>query len=172
MLVIGTSFDCRTRGETKNENEEEEKQTGLVESPRQSNLLPPASIRGATNCWSPCLLLSCLRWNKFGDAKIDTKATMNTNGNVIEKLSGSTVYQDYERAFSEATGLPVALRPIESWQLPHRGKRTENAFCAMMSSKSRSCAACLQTQQKLAERARDCAQSVTCAHGMTDTAVP
>lgn len=97
---------------------------------------------------------------------------MNTNGNVIEKLTGSTVYQDYERAFSEATGLPVALRPVESWQLPHRGKRTENSFCAMMSAKSRSCAACLQTQQKLAEKARDCAQSVTCAHGLTDTAVP
>jgi AraC-like DNA-binding protein/ligand-binding sensor protein len=97
---------------------------------------------------------------------------MNTNGNVIEKLTGSTVYQDYERAFSEATGLPVALRPVESWQLPHRGKRIENQFCAMMSSKSRSCAACLQTQQKLAERAQDCAQSVTCVHGLTDTAVP
>jgi Response regulator containing CheY-like receiver domain and AraC-type DNA-binding domain len=97
---------------------------------------------------------------------------MNVNGNVIEKLTGSAVYQDYERAFSEATGLPVALRPVESWQLPHRGKRTENAFCGLMATKSRSCAACLQTQQKLAERARESAQSVTCAHGMTDTAVP
>ena len=30
--------------------------------------------------------------------------------NVIGTLSTSKIYQDYERAFSEATGLPVALR--------------------------------------------------------------
>jgi AraC-like DNA-binding protein len=82
------------------------------------------------------------------------------------------MYQDYERAFSEATGLPVALRPVESWQLPHHGKRSENPFCGLMANKSRACAACLQTQQKLAERAREQAQSVVCEHGLTDTAVP
>src|SRR5215510_7472068 len=102
---------------------------------------------------------------------------MNANGNgngngMLEKLSGSTLYQDYERAFTETTGLPVTLRPIESWQMVHHGKRGENRFCSFMAGKSRSCAACLQNQQRLADRARDCAQSITCAHGMTDTAVP
>jgi AraC-like DNA-binding protein len=94
------------------------------------------------------------------------------NGNVIEKLAGSKIYQDYERAFSETTGLPVTLRPVESWQLPHHGKRSENRFCAFMAQKSRSCAACLQVQQQLAEKAREEAQSVTCLHGLCDTAVP
>jgi AraC-like DNA-binding protein len=97
---------------------------------------------------------------------------MNTNENVLEKLAESTVYQDYEKAFSDATGLPVALRPVESWQLPLRGKRNENPFCCLMAQKSRSCAGCLQIQQKLAEGAREEAQSITCPHGMTDTAVP
>ena len=97
---------------------------------------------------------------------------MNTNGNMLEKLTGSTVYQDYEKAFGETTGLPITLHPVESWQLPHRGKRNENPFCCLMAEKSRSCAACLQTQQKLAECAREEAQSVVCPHGMTDTAVP
>jgi AraC-like DNA-binding protein len=97
---------------------------------------------------------------------------MNANGNVVEKLTSSRIYQDYERAFSETTGMPITLRPVESWQLPHHGKRRENPFCALMSEKSRSCAACLQTQQKLAEKATDEAQSVTCLHGMCDTAVP
>jgi AraC-like DNA-binding protein/ligand-binding sensor protein len=97
---------------------------------------------------------------------------MNANNDVIEKLTGSAVYQDYERAFSDATGLPMSLRPVESWQLPLRGKRNENPFCCLMAQKSRSCAECLQTQQKLAEKAREEAHSVTCAHGMTDTAVP
>jgi len=98
---------------------------------------------------------------------------MNGNGNnVVDKLGSSKIYQDYERAFTEATGLPVTLRPVESWQLPHHGKRSENAFCALMAAKSRSCAACLQTQQQLAEAARNEPQTVTCMHGLCDTAVP
>ena len=97
---------------------------------------------------------------------------MNVNENVVEKLTESTIYQDYEKAFSEATGLPMSLRPVESWQLPLRGKRNENPFCCLMAGKSRSCAACLQTQQKLGEGARHEACSVTCPHGLTDTAVP
>jgi len=97
---------------------------------------------------------------------------MNANGNAIEKLTGSKIYQDYERAFSEATGLPITLRPVESWQLPHHGKRNENPFCCLMAQKSQSCAACLQVQQKLTERAQAEPQSVTCLHGLCDTAVP
>ena len=96
----------------------------------------------------------------------------NGNGNIVEKLTGSKIYQDYERAFSEATGLPVALRPVESWQLPHRGKRKENPFCALMAGTSRACAACLQVQQKLADSATHEPQTVTCSMGLCDTAVP
>jgi len=82
------------------------------------------------------------------------------------------MYQDYERAFSEATGLAVALRSVESWQLPHHGKKFENPFCDMMAQKSRACAACLQTQQQLSETATHEAKTVTCQAGLCDTAVP
>ena len=91
---------------------------------------------------------------------------------LIEALTGSKIYQDYERAFSEATGLPVALRSVDSWQLPHHNKRFENPFCAMLAQKSRSCAACLQTQQKLSETATREPQTVTCAVGLCDVAIP
>src|SRR5436190_12704599 len=97
---------------------------------------------------------------------------MQNENNLAEALCSSKIYQDYERAFSEATGLPVALRPVESWQLPHHGGRAENPFCAMMASRSRACAACLQVQQKLSETARYEAGSETCQVGMCDTAVP
>jgi AraC-like DNA-binding protein len=98
---------------------------------------------------------------------------MNNNGaDVIETLTHARIYQDYERAFSETTGLPVALRPVESWQLPHYGKRKENPFCARIADTSRSCAACLQVQQKLAETAKEEAQTVACPLGLCDTAVP
>jgi AraC-like DNA-binding protein len=102
-------------------------------------------------------------------------APSNGNGNdraLVEMLSKSKIYQDYERAFSEATALPVALRPVESWQLPFHGKRNENPFCEMMSRKSRACAACLQVQEKLYQRATHQPETVTCRHGMSDSAVP
>jgi AraC-like DNA-binding protein len=91
---------------------------------------------------------------------------------LIETLTGSKIYQDYERAFSEATGLPVALRSVESWQLPHHGQRFENPFCAMLAQKSRACAACLQVQQKLSESATHEPRTVTCPAGLCDTAIP
>jgi len=102
-----------------------------------------------------------------------TKAIdMNSENNLAETLANSEIYQDYERAFSETTRLPVALRPVESWQLPHHGRRKENPFCAFMAQKSRACAACLQTQQELHETATREPQTVTCQLGLCDTAVP
>lgn len=91
---------------------------------------------------------------------------------LIEALAESKVYQDYERAFSEATGLLVSLRPVESWRLAHHGKRNESPFCGMMSEKSRSCAACLQVQERLADAAVVGAHTLTCFAGLSDTAVP
>jgi AraC-like DNA-binding protein len=89
-----------------------------------------------------------------------------------QTLANSEIYAQYEQAFTEATGLPVAIRPVESWQMPMRGKRNENPFCAMMAGKSRACAACLQVQQQLSEGAADQPCTVTCLHGLADTAVP
>lgn len=96
----------------------------------------------------------------------------NANRALVEALSNSKIYQDYERAFSDATGLPVALRPVESWQLPHHGKRNENPFCQLLAQKSRACGACLQVQETLSERATSEPQTVTCPIGMCDTAIP
>ena len=91
---------------------------------------------------------------------------------LIEALTSSKIYQDYESAFSEATGLPVAFRSIDSWQLPFHGKRFENPFCAMLAQKSRSCAACLQAQQELSETATNEPKTITCAAGLCDAAIP
>ncbi len=96
----------------------------------------------------------------------------DNNHHLIDALASSQLYQDYERAFNEATGLPVSLRPVESWQLPHHGRRNESSFCALMAQKSRSCAACLQVQAKLSQTATHEAQTVKCPAGLCDTAVP
>jgi AraC-like DNA-binding protein/ligand-binding sensor protein len=97
---------------------------------------------------------------------------MRNDNNVIEAIRSSAIYQDYERAFNEATGLPLSLRPVESWQLPHHKERKENPFCAFLAERSKACAACLQVQQQLTEAAANEPASVTCAAGLCDTAVP
>lgn len=97
---------------------------------------------------------------------------MNANTQLLETLAASPTYKDYERAYTEATGLPVTLRPLETWQLPLHGRRAENPFCALMATKSRSCAACLQTQEKLCQVSRESAGSVTCRFGLSEVAVP
>jgi hypothetical protein len=69
--------------------------------------------------------------------KARANGSATNDRNLIEALTNSKVFQDYERAFTEATGLPVALRPVETWQLPHHGKRNEGPFCAIISETSR-----------------------------------
>jgi AraC-like DNA-binding protein/ligand-binding sensor protein len=96
----------------------------------------------------------------------------NTNRALVDALTNSRVYRDYERAFGDITGLPIALQPVETWQLPHHGKRNENEFCSMLSGKSRACAACLQVQEKLCSKAATEPASVVCPVGLCDTAVP
>jgi AraC-like DNA-binding protein len=61
---------------------------------------------------------------------------------------------------------------VESWQMPHHGKRNESPFCDLMAQKSRACAACLQVQERLAELAAKEAHTVACPAGLCDTAVP
>jgi AraC-like DNA-binding protein/ligand-binding sensor protein len=95
-----------------------------------------------------------------------------SNKRFIARLSESQIYQDYARAFSEATGLPLALRPVESWQLAQHNKKNENPFCALMSGQNRSCAACLEVQGKLSEDTGENSKTVTCFAGLRDSAVP
>jgi hypothetical protein len=55
--------------------------------------------------------------------------------NLVETLAESKIYRDYERAFIEATGLPVSLSPVESWQMAHRDKKSQNEFCNEMAAR-------------------------------------
>jgi AraC-like DNA-binding protein len=90
----------------------------------------------------------------------------------VEALTHSKVYQDYERAFTQATGLPITLRPVESWQLPLHGKRNEAPYCALMSQKSRACAACLQMQERMSQAAAHEPCIAVCPAGLCETTVP
>ena len=99
-------------------------------------------------------------------------ASGNGDLGLLEALISSKIFQDYERAFTEATGLPVALRPVESWQLPLHGKRNEGPFCAIMAERSRTCGSCLAVQDKLAGAATEEAATTVCPAGLSETIVP
>ena len=94
------------------------------------------------------------------------------NKRFIESLSRSQIYQDYERAFSKTTGLPLTLRPVEPWHMVHKGKKFENPFCVLMAESNKSCAACLEVQQKIAAGAGHAPRTVRCFAGLCDTGVP
>lgn len=91
---------------------------------------------------------------------------------VVEQLKRSEIYRDYEKAFRETTGLPLNLRAIESFDLPHAGDPKESPFCALMAQTNQSCAACLQLQRKVEEQAQLEPKTLKCFAGLCDSAVP
>jgi AraC-like DNA-binding protein len=91
---------------------------------------------------------------------------------VVAQLKRSQVFRDYEQAFRETTGLPINLRPVEAFDLPHHGDPKESPFCALMATSNHSCAACLQLQKKVEVEARLEPKTLKCFAGLCDSAVP
>jgi AraC-like DNA-binding protein/ligand-binding sensor protein len=97
---------------------------------------------------------------------------MNRAADLVQRISKSDIYKDYERAFSDATQLPMSLRPTEIWRLALEGKRYQNPFCALLAKSNRTCAACLQVQKEIQDTPGSGAKTATCFAGLCDTAVP
>jgi AraC-like DNA-binding protein len=91
---------------------------------------------------------------------------------IVAQLKRSQIFRDYEQAFRETTGLPIALRPTEAFDLPHRGDPKESPFCVLMGKTNHSCAACLQLQRRVEEEAQIEPKTLKCFAGMCDSAVP
>jgi AraC-like DNA-binding protein len=91
---------------------------------------------------------------------------------IVGQLARSEIYRDYERAFRDATGLPLNLRAMEAFDLPHQGEPNENPFCSLMAATNQSCAACLQLQRKVEESAGLEPKTLKCFAGLCDSAVP
>jgi AraC-like DNA-binding protein len=98
--------------------------------------------------------------------------TAQQSRTLVAQLKRSEIFRDYEKAFREATGLPLALRPIEAFDLPHHRDPKESPFCALMAQTNHTCSACLETQRKIAEEARLQPKTLKCFAGLCDSAVP
>ena len=103
------------------------------------------------------------------DAEADRS---NSNKQLIDMLRRSRLFRDYEGVFSKATGLALALRPLDYWQLEHQGKKNENPFCALLAERPATLAVCLQAHQDMIDHTGELPRTVTCPFGLTETAVP
>lgn len=91
---------------------------------------------------------------------------------LVDQLKRSQIYRDYEQAFRDTTGLPINLRALEAFDLPHHKDPNENPFCALMAKSNQSCSACLQLQKKVEEEAQLEPTTLKCFAGLCDSSVP
>lgn len=91
---------------------------------------------------------------------------------LIGTLSASRMYQDYARAFTRGTGLPLRLHAPELTRVFEFDRKEENPFCALMAKTNQSCAACYGLQQKLEAEAQLAPKTLKCFAGLCETAVP
>ena len=90
----------------------------------------------------------------------------------LEILSASQMYRDYERVFTQGTGLPLRLQEPEMLKLIRYTKQQENPFCALMAKSNESCAQCYTLQCKVEEEAQFQPKTLKCYAGLCETAVP
>jgi len=97
---------------------------------------------------------------------------VSSDRHVVSHLQQSAVFREYQAAFEATTQLPLILRQVGGFQSPMQGSKQMNPFCAIMASSSRSCAACLQLQQKVEESATAEPTTLECFAGLSESAVP
>lgn len=91
---------------------------------------------------------------------------------VVARLRTSQLFRDYQEAFETATGLPLVLRAIGSFDPPLRGSKQIASFCALMGGTSKSCAACLQLQGQMEADPNGDTKTVECFAGLSESMVP
>ncbi|MBS0662607.1 MAG: PocR ligand-binding domain-containing protein [Verrucomicrobia bacterium] len=91
---------------------------------------------------------------------------------LVASLKASQIFRDYTKAFSDTFSLPLALRAVNSLELPLHGKPHESPFCALLARTNKSCASCLELQARVEQEARLEPQTLKCFAGLCDSAVP
>src|SRR5213596_4425524 len=91
---------------------------------------------------------------------------------VMRHLSRSQIFKDYERAFSEAMGLPLNIRAHDSWSPAHHGKTDHDSFAAILARFNQARAACLRAQTDASQEPASTTRTVTWFAGLSESAVP
>lgn len=91
---------------------------------------------------------------------------------LVEKLSETTLFQEYQEAFKVATGLSLSIRPVRSDADRAGGGSERNPFCQLLDETKAGCTNC-ESMLAALEAAAACApKSLECFAGLCDSAVP
>ncbi|MDQ8193489.1 PocR ligand-binding domain-containing protein [Coraliomargarita sp. SDUM461004] len=105
----------------------------------------------------------------------DTDSTCAPSGagrTLVDRLSESQLYRDYEQAFRAATGLPLAIRPVKAYENALKSREGGNPFCMLLAQTNAGCANCIKMQADLEQKAGMEPKSLHCFAGLCDSAVP
>ncbi len=90
---------------------------------------------------------------------------------IVEQLEQSALYQDYERAFGGATGLPLSLASAGDGRFACRGKQHRNPFRELLARHHQTCATCLRSQQETAGDVLAGTHTFMCFAGLCESSV-
>jgi AraC-like DNA-binding protein len=99
-------------------------------------------------------------------------ASRSSDQEVMRHLSRSQIFKDYERAFSEAMGLPLNIRGHDSWSPAHHGKEDGNSLASILARFNKARAACLRAQTDASRKPDATTRTVTWFAGLSESAVP
>src|SRR5512144_1561411 len=99
-------------------------------------------------------------------------AARSSDQEVMVHLSRSQIFKDYERAFSEAMGLPLNIRAHHSWSPSHHGKKDDDSFAAILARFNQARAACLRAQTDASQELASTTRTATWFAGLSESAVP
>src|SRR5437879_13137258 len=91
---------------------------------------------------------------------------------VVRHLSRSQIFKDYERAFSEAMGLPLNIRGHESWSPAHHGKEDHGSFASILARFNKVRAACLRAQTDASRETDSTTRTVSWVSGISVVVLP
>ncbi len=97
----------------------------------------------------------------------------NFTKHIIEELARSDIYKKYEKAFREATRLPLTIRPL----LDDPGADSGNdpnasPFCDHLKDNHNMCESCQKILKEMQKFPDHNAHSIICFTGLTESAVP
>jgi len=92
---------------------------------------------------------------------------------IIEELSRSDLYKKYEKAFRDATRLPLTIRPLLDEPTAGSGHNPyDSPFCDHLKDNHNMCDSCQKILKEMQKFPDHTAHSVICFTGLTESAVP
>src|SRR5438034_5178217 len=99
-------------------------------------------------------------------------ASRSSDQEVMRHLSRSQIFKDYERAFSEAMGVPLNIRGRDSWSPSHHGREHQQSFASILARCNKARSACLKAQSDASREPETTTRTVTWFAGLSESAVP